>query len=124
VSAQDGYKATLDVSAYSFNGQSSTDDFNHTLFGMGNLSPGPHTISLENTPSRAGLFVDLDWAVIEAGDGDVTSTNSDFWMDDQYPNITYDNNWSKGDNSLGHLGDYWNHTFSCAARSCAPRAAC
>jgi hypothetical protein len=122
---QDEYTVTLDGSPHAANGHQPVDEFNQTLFGMGGLTPNLHTVSLANTPSSSGTFyVDLDWAVIEAGDGDATSTNSDFWMDDQHPNITYDSNWGKGDNSVGLLGQYWNHTFSFAARFHSACAAC
>jgi hypothetical protein len=99
------------------------DLFNQTLFGT-SLAPGLHNIALTNTPApttpNTSWFVDLDWAVIEAGDGDNTTTSADFWMDDTHPNMTYSKGWIQGNDALHLLGEYWNHTFMCVAVQVPP----
>jgi hypothetical protein len=60
------YVVSVDSKTATFSGQASPDVFNQTLFST-KLPPASHTISLTNP--TAGAFVDLDYAVIEVGDG-------------------------------------------------------
>jgi hypothetical protein len=113
VRPQDTYTATVDGNKTVANGNpNGPDAFNATLFGQSGLPSGAHSASLANTPTASGThYVDLDWAVIETGDGNPNTVSSDFTMDESHPNVTYDSGWAKGDNSGGLLGQYWNNTF-------------
>ncbi|EIN11123.1 hypothetical protein PUNSTDRAFT_133172 [Punctularia strigosozonata HHB-11173 SS5] len=93
--------------------------FNFTLFSSpaSGLTLGHHQVSLINTPTSNG-YVDIDWAVIEVGDGSTNTISNDFWLDDTSANFTFDKNWSVGKNSLSP--QYYNSTFFLAN---APNAA-
>jgi hypothetical protein len=55
-------------------------------------------------------YVDLDWAVVEIGDGDVTTSNTDFWIDDSNTtSFTYDKGWAAQQSGLSP--QYYNGSF-------------
>jgi hypothetical protein len=70
--------------------------FNASLYSVGGLTYGTHEVVMMNTPGPAGGYVDLDWAVVEIGDGDATTSNTDIWLDDTASNFTYGAGWAAG----------------------------
>jgi hypothetical protein len=101
VTVDDGHPFTA-------NGGGHGDMFNQTLFQLGGLPFGAHTVKLANTPT-AGGYVDLDWAVVEVGDGRADTPNDDIWVDDAVGNWTYDAGFGAGTNNLSP--QYFDNTF-------------
>jgi hypothetical protein len=86
--------------------------FNQSLYSATDLPYALHDVILKNTPGPLGGDVDLDWAVVEIGDGNVTSSNTDVWLDDTATgNFTYDENWTAGLPTNTNLPLYYNSTF-------------
>jgi hypothetical protein len=83
--------------------------YNVTLYSSGSLPYGTHEIAFTNTPGPAGGYVDLDWAVVEIGDGDATTPNTDFWLDDSAANFTYGDGWGAAQSNLSP--QYYNNSF-------------
>jgi hypothetical protein len=63
------YIVDLDGTPTTLDGHASSDLFNQTLFSSSGLTSGTHNINLTN--SVAGSYTDLDWAVLEVGDGNL-----------------------------------------------------
>jgi hypothetical protein len=61
------YNVTLDGRAFSGNGAATPSEFQQLLFANGSLPAGLHTLVLANADS-GGLYVDLDYFVVTAGD--------------------------------------------------------
>jgi hypothetical protein len=86
--------------------------FNQSLYSAVDLPYALHDVILKNTPGPLGGDGDLDWAVVEIGDGNVTSSNTDVWLDDTATgNFTYDENWAAGLPTNTNLPLYYNSTF-------------
>jgi hypothetical protein len=76
------------------NGTSSPDVFDQLLFGM-HLPYGEHSLSLVNLGSgNNNPWLDLDYVVLETGDGNPNTTTEDTFMDDRASNITYTSEWT------------------------------
>jgi hypothetical protein len=93
------------------NGSGYGDLFNQVLFQLVGLPFGAHTVKLENTPGVEGGDVDLDYAIVQVGDGNTGTPNNDIWVDDTVGNWTYDATFAADTNSLSP--QYFNSTFQC-----------
>jgi hypothetical protein len=88
--------------------------FDSALYSAVDLPYALHDVVLTNTPSIPGGSVDLDWVVVEIGDGDATTSNTDIWLDDTAANFTYDSSWVTRQNQ--QLPYYFDQTFRYARR--------
>jgi hypothetical protein len=93
---------TVDGASTAKNGHPQGPDvFNTTLFSASSLAYGMHQVKLANTPKTGGTFyMDIDWAVVELGDGDAKTSNTDSWVDDAAQNFTYGAGWTVIKNDL------------------------
>jgi hypothetical protein len=97
------------------NGSSSPDIFNQLMFGM-NLPYGEHSVSLVNLGSGLSPWLDLDYAILETGDGNPNTSTKDTFLDDRATSITYSSGWTATPSSRTAVAPgYFNGTGTTAA---------
>ncbi|GJE87433.1 hypothetical protein PsYK624_035160 [Phanerochaete sordida] len=96
----DGYTVTVDDQDTTGNGYSASALFQQILFNQTGLSLSQeHQISLSNTPAPAvNAYVDLDYVIITAGDGDASTQSQDIVWDDSM--AQYSSGWDDSPNGL------------------------
>lgn len=67
---QDQYSVLLDGQAFLGNSSANVDTFDRLMFARDGLAFGEHTVVFENAyTTESPSFVDLDYAIVTAGDG-------------------------------------------------------
>ncbi|TFK54258.1 hypothetical protein OE88DRAFT_1732934 [Heliocybe sulcata] len=108
----DAYTVALDGQInYTGNGFSATALFQQLLYNATNLAPGQHGITLTDTSTAGNRpWLDIDYMIITAGNGDESTISTDTRVDDTAADITYTSLWNTSDpvfaafwNSTGHV---------------------
>jgi hypothetical protein len=112
---QDKFTACIDgghcITASGYT-QSDSGDFNQSLFSVTGLPFATHEVVLTNTPGSQGGYMDLDWALLEVGDGNNGTSNTDIWLDDSaLGNFTYDASWTSQGGDGPITSEYYNSTL-------------
>jgi hypothetical protein len=86
-------------------GYSDNRTFQVPLSSHPQLPSGRQQVKLTNSGSNDFNWLDVDYVVIQVGDGNASTGTTDRFLDDRATNITYGGQWSDTPSSRTNLGN-------------------